>query len=163
MNEANKPLVFSQADGSRVKLTVEVLVRLQSYAQHSLGAFEAGGVLIGRYLLDSNDIVVDDLTGPMPGDKRGRFFFHRAQTLHQQAIEKAWRASGGTRTYLGEWHTHPEPYPTPSGTDRRDWCRKLRHDQYFARLLFLIVGTTEIRGWSGTRTQQVCPLLTNHS
>lgn len=162
MREAGKPLVFSQADGSRIKLTAEVLARLQAYAQHAPDAPEAGGVLLGRYLLESNDVVVDDLTEPMPGDQRGRFFFHRAQVAHQQAIEKAWRASGGTRTYLGEWHTHPEPYPTPSGTDRRDWRRKLRHDQYFARLLFLLVGTSKIQGWSGSRTQDACPLLPHH-
>lgn len=34
-----------------------------------------------------------------------------------------WRASRGTVRYLGEWHTHPEDYPIPSGLDRSEWRR----------------------------------------
>jgi integrative and conjugative element protein (TIGR02256 family) len=163
LHEAANGLVFSQADGSRVKLTAEVVARLRAYAQYAPDAPEAGGVLLGRYLLDSCDIVVDDLTEPLPGDSRGRCFFHRAQAAHQRIIEQAWRASGGTCTYLGEWHTHPEAYPMPSSTDRRDWRRKLRHDQYFDRLLFLIVGTSAVAGWHGSRSQLIQPLLLHHS
>jgi integrative and conjugative element protein (TIGR02256 family) len=144
------PLIFRQADGPRIKLTAEVVTRLQQYAQHAPDAAEAGGVLLGRYLSDSDDVVVDDITEPMQGDKRGRYFFHRAQKAHQKAIEQAWRASNGTRTYLGEWHTHPEALPTPSCVDTCDWRRKLRQDQYFERLFFFIVGTREVRGWSGS-------------
>jgi integrative and conjugative element protein (TIGR02256 family) len=147
------PLVFRLPDGRRIKLTVEVVTRLQQYAQHTPDAAEAGGVLLGRYLSDSDDVVVDDLTEPLPGDKRGRYFFHRAQKAHQQFIEQAWRASNGTRTYLGEWHTHPETRPTPSCVDTCDWRRKLRQDQYFDQLFFFIVGTQEVRGWSGSRSR----------
>ena len=145
------PLIFRQADGKRIKLTAEVVARLQQYAQHDPNAAEAGGVLLGRYLCDSDDVVVDDITEPLPGDKRGRYFFHRAQKAHQQAVELAWRVSNGTRTYLGEWHTHPEARPTPSCVDVCDWRRKLWQDQYFDRLFFFIVGTQEVRGWGGSR------------
>lgn len=148
-----KPLIFCHPNGSRIKLTAEVVERLHQYAQLTPGAPEAGGVLLGRYLQESEDVVVDAITEPLPGDKRGRFFFHRAQRAHQQALEQAWRATDGTRTYLGEWHTHPEPNPTPSCVDKWDWRRKLRQDQYFARLFFFIVGTHQIRGWSGSRQQ----------
>ena len=147
------PLVFRLPDGRRIKLTAEVVARLRQYAQHAPDAAEAGGVLLGRYLSDSDDVVVDDLTEPLPGDKRGRYFFHRAQKAHQRVIEQVWQASGGTRTYLGEWHTHPEPQPTPSCIDTCDWRRKLRQDQYFDRLFFFIVGTEQVRGWSGSRAR----------
>ncbi|SFQ82188.1 integrative and conjugative element protein, VC0181 family [Hymenobacter arizonensis] len=151
--ESTSPLVYQLSDGRRIKLTAEVVARLQRHAQHAPDAAEAGGVLLGRYLSDSDDLVVDDITEPLPGDKRGRYFFHRAQKNHQQAIEQAWRASNGTRTYLGEWHTHPEARPTPSCIDTCDWRRKLRQDQYFERLFFFIVGTHEVRGWSGSRNR----------
>lgn len=147
--ESATPLVFEIGDGRRIKLTAEVVSRMQSYAQHAGGALEAGGILLGRYLCDSDDIVVDDITVPLPGDKRGRCFFHRLQKTHQQVITQAWQASNGTRTYLGEWHTHPEAQPTPSCVDTADWRRKLHQDQYFDRLFFFIVGTQLIRGWSG--------------
>lgn len=32
-----------------------------------------------------------------------------------------WMASQGTVRYRGEWHTHPEDYPHPSGLDRSEW------------------------------------------
>ena len=157
-----EPLVFCQPDGRRIKLTASVVAQLLRYAQHQLTDKEAGGVLIGRYLCDSDDIVVDEVTEPMPGDKRGRYFFHRAQKAHQHAIEQAWQASQGTRTYLGEWHTHPEAHPTRSGVDTGDWRRKLQQDQYFERLFFVIVGTQEVRVWCGSRKQAKLISLQSH-
>lgn len=157
------PLVFRQADGTRIKLAAKVVGQLRQYAQLAPGAPEAGGILLGRYLQDSEDVVVDAVTVPMPGDQQGRYFFHRARQAHQQAVEEAWQATAGTRTYLGEWHTHPEPDPTPSCVDLLDWRRKLRQDQYFASLFFFIVGTRRIRGWSGSCTQRKLLPLTPSS
>ncbi|HEX8348827.1 MAG TPA: Mov34/MPN/PAD-1 family protein [Hymenobacter sp.] len=151
--ELTPPLVFQQTDGSRIKLTAAVVSRLRQHAQLTPAAAEAGGILIGRYLQDSSDVVVDDITEPLPSDKRGRYFFHREQKAHQQLLDQAWRDSGGTRTYLGEWHTHPEADPTPSCIDRMDWRRKLRQDHYFAHLFFFIVGTQQIRAWGGSRAK----------
>lgn len=142
-------LVFSRYNGGRIKVTAAVLHVMQSYAQHGRRATEAGGVLLGRYLQGSADVVIDAVTVPMPGDKRSRYSFYRAKTRHQAAIDAAWQASGGTCTYLGEWHTHPETHPSPSGIDSTDWQRRLRTDDYHDELFFLIVGTVEIRAWSG--------------
>jgi integrative and conjugative element protein (TIGR02256 family) len=150
MPETDPPfLVFSRHNGGRIKVTAAVLRVMQSYAQHGRRATEAGGVLLGRYLQGSADVVVDAVTVPMPGDKRSRYSFYRAKARHQAAIDATWQASGGTCTYLGEWHTHPETYPTPSGIDTTDWRRRLRTDDYHDELFFLIVGTVEIRAWSG--------------
>ena len=44
--------------------------------------------------------------------------------------------------YVGDWHTHPEPQPRPSGTDTRsfwDMFRKSRHQ--LAGFVMIIVGT----------------------
>ena len=40
--------------------------------------------------------------------------------------------------YLGEWHTHPEDWPKPSGKDLREWRILLREQR--RPLVFLIVG-----------------------
>lgn len=150
MPETDKPfIVFCRPNGGRIKVTSPVLKVMQAYAQHSRTATEAGGVLLGRYIQNSNDVVVDAVTEPMPGDRRTRCSFFRAKARHQAAINAAWEASDGTCTYLGEWHTHPEANPTPSGVDTKGWCRRLREDQYDEELFFLIVGTAEIRLWSG--------------
>lgn len=150
MTEKDPPfLVFSRHNGGRLKVTAAVLRVMQGYAQHGHRATEAGGVLLGRYLHGSADVVIDAVTVPMPGDKCSRYSFYRAKARHQAAIDAAWQASGGTCTYLGEWHTHPETHPTPSGIDTTDWRRRLRTDDYHDELFFLIVGTVEIRAWSG--------------
>ena len=149
MPEIAEPfLVFRRPNGGRVKVTASVLKLILSYAQHSRTATEAGGVLLGHYIQNSDDVVVDAVTEPMPGDRRTRCSFYRAKARHQAAMEAAWQASGGTCTYLGEWHTHPEADPTPSSTDTKGWRCRLREDQYEDELFFLIVGTTTVRMWS---------------
>ncbi len=34
---------------------------------------------------------------------------------------RRWKESDETMGYMGEWHTHPEDHPTPSGIDLRNW------------------------------------------
>src|SRR5215510_5960297 len=89
---------------------------------------------------------------------RARTRFHRAQRRHQAAIDAAWATSEGTCTYLGEWHTHPEPIPTPSPVDWADWRRRLLHDHYTEPLFFIIVGTTATRAWEGRRPDVIVQL-----
>lgn len=148
MPEIDEALVFCRPNGGRVKVPTAVLKVMKSYAQQSLSATEAGGVLLGRYIAGTNDVVVDAVTEPMPGDKRTRYSFYRAKARHQAIIDATWEESEHTCTYLGEWHTHPEASPTPSGVDTRGWCRRIREDQYDEELFFLIVGTAEVRMWS---------------
>ena len=142
-------LVFCRPNGGRVKITAPVLQLLRAYAQHGPKDTEAGGVMMGRYLQGSDDVVVDAATEPMRGDRRSRYSFYRDKTRHQAVLDAAWKTSGGTCTYLGEWHTHPEADPTPSGIDTHDWRRRLWTDKYDDELFFVIVGTAIIRNWSG--------------
>src|SRR5262249_1861523 len=103
------PLIFLRPDGARFEVSIAACQTMQGCIQHAHDATEAGGVLLGRHLLDGSAIIVDSVTVPMAGDRRARTRFHRAQRRHQAAIDAAWATSEGTYTYLGEWHTHPEP------------------------------------------------------
>jgi len=112
------------------------------------GDSEAGGVLLGRLVIGSDDVVIDVASEPLPNDRRSRFRFFRARASTQAIINAAWRMSRGTRVYLGEWHTHPEDWPTPSSTDLRNWARiarLARYEQGF--LLFVVVGRSAARVW----------------
>jgi integrative and conjugative element protein (TIGR02256 family) len=107
---------------------------------------------MGRFINNSEDIVVDKITLPMPGDKATRFSFFRNRNSHQKIIDREWEASCFTCTYLGEWHTHPEPIPTPSFVDKNDWKRKMKQDVFDSDFLFfMIVGTAEIWLWEGNK------------
>ena len=143
-----KPVIFSKIDGGKLKIGTEALFQMQKYIQDNKFKREAGGVLLGRYIKNSLDIVVDEVTVPMWGDRRGWFNFFRARRPHQKIIDRRWKESGGTINYLGEWHIHPESIPTPSGIDISDWERKLDRDFFDSNSLhFVILGIEGLRTW----------------
>lgn len=143
-------LVFYRSSGAAVKIAPPALATMLSFRQTTATAKEAGGILLGRYIIDCQDVVVDEATTPTRSDRRARFTFHRDATPHQRIIDERWHASQGRFHYLGEWHTHPETSPTPSSVDLADWRRRLRTDRFDAdSLLFVIVGTRDLRMWEG--------------
>ncbi|MCY1704278.1 Mov34/MPN/PAD-1 family protein [Deinococcus sp. SL84] len=111
---------------------------------------EAGGMLIGHHPLACNDIILDQLTTPQPADRRSRYRFERDQAAHQTLLNAEWEKSGQKRTYIGEWHTHPEDSPSPSSLDLRSWQKAVSSTPYHGPgLLFIIVGRQKIRVWFG--------------
>lgn len=146
--------LYMRPHGGLLKLTSEVMSTLARYVQAEPLTPEAGGILLGRHLFDCAHIVVDEVTTPQKGDRQKRFSFFRSRKPHQQQIDRAWRASNGTCTYLGEWHTHPEPHPTPSAIDWQNWRQRLHKDRYTPPLFFIIVGTSEVAVWQGTRDEE---------
>jgi len=124
---------------------------MQAFAQHHWWNCEAGGILLGRHLLDSHDVVVDEVSTPQSGDRRGRFSFFRS-SRHEFVARQRWLDQERTSAYLGLWHTHPESDPTPSSVDRRDWQQAVSTDTFEGdRLFFPIVGTHRIRVWALSR------------
>lgn len=148
---SNTAITVAGAEG-KIKLTSQVVTQLQGFKQTDLDMKEAGGIFMGRFIKGSKDIVIDAVTSPMEDDKQKRFSFKRLSPLHQAAIDTFYKETKGTCHYLGEWHTHPEEDPEPSGVDRRDWKRKLKEDTFSNRYLyFIIVGIEELRMWEGDR------------
>lgn len=145
-------MVFQVSASQRLIFVDEAVQQLLAHSQRSWWQAEAGGALLGRYLLDSENIVVDEVTTPQKQDMRSRFSFFRSRQHSAIALAR-WIAHDSTMAYLGLWHTHPERVPTPSGVDRRDWKNAIAKDAFEGdRLFFPIVGTKRIRVWSKTRT-----------
>jgi integrative and conjugative element protein (TIGR02256 family) len=142
---------FNRPGGGRFQIGWDAAMVVGRYVQDEGHKPEAGGVLLGRHIHNSQDIVVDQVTTPMRGDYCSRTRYYRARQQHQDAINRAWRESGGTCTYLGEWHTHPEIMPAPSLIDQLTWRRKLMVDQFAGYLFFVIVGLDDVRVWEGRR------------
>ena len=151
-NMHNEALICQKSDGGRFKIDTYALQKINRYLQIKKDSTEAGGILLGRYIIDSNDIVVDDVTIPMENDIRRRFFFLRRKRLHLKIAIKRWFESRGTCNYLGEWHTHPEAIPIPSYVDIKEW-EKLLKTAIFDNdcLYFIIAGTEKIKVWEGNK------------
>lgn len=139
---------FSRPSGGTVEFHESAAEVMCRYRQLSKRDAEAGGMILGRLVVESNDLVVDEVTEPTKLDRKGRFFFIRRRRAAQSRVNQAWLGSNGTRNYLGEWHSHPEDNPTPSPVDIENWHRigsQARFEQDF--LLFAIVGRTKTRVW----------------
>ncbi|MCI0627734.1 MAG: Mov34/MPN/PAD-1 family protein [Acidobacteria bacterium] len=105
-------------------------------------------MLLGRLISEADDVVIDSVTVPGPTDRCSRFAFFRDRKRSQRDVTRAWSESAATRVYLGEWHSHPEDRPEPSGQDLKNWRRiseRSKYEQNF--LLFLIVGRKALRLW----------------
>lgn len=152
-------LVFRVSATRRLIFVDEAVKQLRAHSQRSWWQTEAGGALLGRHLLDSENIVVDEVTTPQKQDRRSRFSFFRSKQ-HSVIAQARWVARDSTMAYLGLWHTHPERDPTPSGVDRQDWENALAKDCFEGdRLFFPIVGTDRIRVWSKTRDGSIEELV----
>ena len=151
-------MIFSHSRGGLLKIGPEALAIMQSYEQHARGSLEAGGFLLGRYLRRGYDLVVDEVTVPQPDDVRSRFGFER-NAGHQRFVDEAWNRTGGTCCWLGDWHTHAEPVPTPSRVDMNNWRMQVSSARNGEAIFFVIVGQLEIAAWEGVaETQEILPM-----
>lgn len=132
----------------QLTVTETVLQEMADHAQHDRNAAEAGGILIGHEPTVTRSLIIDRMTPPQPSDRRSRYRYTRDPAAHQALLESEWTVSCGRRTYMGEWHTHPEADPTPSPLDRRSNCRVMSEADYDVPfLIFAIVGTRITRFW----------------
>lgn len=112
------------------------------YIQQGIDSKEAGGILLGHVRGEHLEII--EATEPSFWDKRFRFLFERMPYFHHRLAMKRWKESNGLVRYIGEWHTHPENYPSPSSIDLKEW-QILAADRVDGRpLLALIVGCKDI-------------------
>ncbi|HID99315.1 MAG TPA: hypothetical protein EYP59_03385 [Thiotrichaceae bacterium] len=149
----DESIIFLMANGQKLKLSHAVIQKMKEYRQDAYWKKEAGGILLGRHIIESKDIIVDSISTPLSGDKQTRFSFFRKAKRHQKLIDKVWHESNGTLNYLGEWHTHPESLPSPSNIDLINWKRKLKQDKFYGDYLyFIIVGIQEILVWEGCKS-----------
>lgn len=99
---------------------------------------ESGGILLGT--VHGSNLLITEATTPTTLDIRRRCFFERLPFEHLSIAKERWEASEGTIRYLGEWHTHPEDYPCPSGLDKSEWMTLAQRRQDGRPVLAAIVG-----------------------
>lgn len=131
-----------------------------AHVQSSVTAPEAGGLLLGT--VHGQDMLISEATVPTRMDRQLRTLFERMPCRHRAIAKRRWRASAGTVRYLGEWHTHPEDHPHPSGIDLVEWRALASKRRDRRAVLVVIVGRkglhVELMAASGERTQ-LLPIL----
>ncbi|RNB82185.1 hypothetical protein EDM59_21080 [Brevibacillus nitrificans] len=142
-------MVFLLPNEKRFVIRRDPLDKMLQYKQLNRYDKEAGGILIGRILLENGNFIVDDVSEPMKQDIRTRITFKRAPNGHQEYFDQKWAESQGRCFYLGEWHTHPEPVPNPSPVDILGWKRIMSLEHEVETLFFIIIGQRQINVWFG--------------
>lgn len=128
---------------SEIIFKQEVLDTLLTYKQGYNGS-ETGGVLLGQIYTDG-EIVVCRCSEPCVAGKADRMGFSRSSKTANKIINDAFEGSNGTILYVGEWHTHPEPYPSPSTTDKTSIEEIYRTANINnPNLIYVIVGEMDI-------------------
>jgi len=149
-------MIFKTINNGKLKISFKALESFYQYQQDEPSKKEAGGLLLGRYIKNSNDIVIDKVTIPFGHDIRKRYFFLKKDLQHQIIIDQEWESSEGTCNYLGGWHTHPERTPSPSSFDIESWRKKIVLDSFdHHSLFFIIVGIEEIKAWEALAKNNV--------
>lgn len=129
-------LAYQLADGTRLVFEDAVLRCFQKHRQLKPKDAEAGGQLFAK--ISSQEIIVCLATVPRAKDIRSRFGIKLDRPSEQREISENFK--NGLH-YVGDWHTHPEPKPTPSSVDVKsivDCFAKSKHE--LNGFLMVIVG-----------------------
>jgi integrative and conjugative element protein (TIGR02256 family) len=132
------PLVF-EIGQSRQRLIIapSVLSHLARHQQHNDDSLEAGGQLFARF--SDQQVTICSVTGPRSADRRSRYLYLPDRREEQREIDEMHR--NGLH-FVGDWHTHPEPVPTPSASDIRtikEAVAKSRH--HLHGFIMIVVGS----------------------
>lgn len=131
-------MLIIELGGLSIKISFEVLEKMFHYIQNDNIKPEAGGILIGHDLEDNN-FSITDISIPSVYDKSSRFNFTRSKKNAQLILNKFFKESNGKKIYLGEWHTHPEDYPTPSPIDNKSILERIQRDVLNSEIIFMII------------------------
>ena len=140
---AGDTLCCFEGYGRRVTVRDDVAAIWHEHRQTTAVAHESFGVLMGTTSVDRREIWIEAVTTPMARDQRSRCSFGLRDPGHQRVVCERFARTGGRAIYLGTWHTHPQPAPTPSRVDRKDWgaCERANPGRPLA---FVVAGTEDV-------------------
>jgi integrative and conjugative element protein (TIGR02256 family) len=125
-----------------VEFDPSVINTFRKYQQNN-GEAESGGILVGEIYPHSNKVIIKEAIVSLKA-KRSFFGVNIDKIEMQKELDKCRENSNFTHYYLGDWHTHPEPYPSPSLIDIMSYnqtCKKAKLVTNF--IIFLIVGNSK--------------------
>lgn len=120
--------------GQRLIFSDHVIQHFLKHRQLRCWHREAGGQLFAR--ITPPDIIIDDVTGPRPGDRRSRYFYGPDRKSEQQEILDRYERD---LHYIGDWHTHPENIPAPSQTDMQSISETFKNSTHALNYFALVI------------------------
>ena len=102
-------------DQITIVFSEDVMREFMNYQQSEYNMPEAGGILLGQ--VKDNYFYILKVSTPSKKDTFSRYRFTRDKRTAQKVIDQEFALSSHKTIYLGEWHTHPENYPSPSAQD----------------------------------------------
>jgi integrative and conjugative element protein (TIGR02256 family) len=129
-----------------------VLELIKSFKQFGAIENESGGILLGQ--ISDKSIYILRASTPNKFDKSSRYSFECNKDAAQVILNYEFQNSDKKTIYIGEWHTHPEKNPTPSGTDKSMIIGQFKKNKLNEPFLILIIqGLSEfyIALWDGKK------------
>ena len=130
-------MLYDNPGRGTILFTPDVIVTLSRYRQGDSSSEEAGGYLIGEQF--GNQLVVQVATEPDEKNIRRRFFFKRNRNRGQKILDQLWKVSGGKMILAGEWHSHPEPFPSPSSIDIKETAKAFKKSIYPTGFMVVVI------------------------
>lgn len=123
----------------KIELSENVINIFTQFRQLHQKAPESGGIILGQ--VKDDYIYISKATTPSRHDSSSRFNFIRDYNIAQIIVDYEFYNNNGHLIYLGEWHTHPEDIPKPSGQDikmiKQQYSGNKLNEKF---ILMLIVG-----------------------
>jgi len=117
----------------------DVIALMARYRQMTFKDKEAGGQLFARF--EGGSTIIVEATEPNPLDKRARHGFIPNRWIQRLEIKSLHKRG---KHFVGDWHTHPQPVPVPSGDDKRSMIECFSQSRHELKaFLMVIVGTAE--------------------
>lgn len=129
----------SQIHGVSVQLTAAAVSTIKEHAV-AAGDHETGGILLGSYDRDGNNVTVSEATAQPKDSQSGRRWFRRGVHGLKALLRSRW---GHGEYYIGEWHSHPGATPEPSANDIKEMRAISREFSYRCpKPIMIIAGTS---------------------
>lgn len=144
---------------NKLKITDNVIKIITKYRQSRLTDFEAGGILIARQCVETENIIIEFATEPMEEDYRSRTSYNRRDQGHVEYFDQLYKSNNGIYGYIGEWHTHPESIPNYSGIDSSNWARIAKDHDKKMKYYHIILGIKNLCLWEYTAKEKALILM----
>lgn len=94
---------------------------------------------MGYWISNYSEVVVTDVIGPGPNAVHERAKYVPDHDFQEGEIQKIYYQSGRLKTYLGDWHSHPEGSSYLSSVDKRTLKRIADYPEARASKALMII------------------------